>query len=161
MADGIRDPDEAAFREDLQRTGFVVGEASGHWAIVEITWPHVLVWIAAAGRNGSPDQFHFRLRCAGYPGRGPTGALWNAEKNQLLEHSAFPKGRTRVAHVFRTNWENGASLYHPFDGLALEKHSDWPAKYPDKLWTRHHTIGEWLAEFHELLNCDEYEGVAQ
>lgn len=161
MAGGPHSPDEMAFREDLQRPDFVAGEASGHWAIVEIAWPHVLVWIAAEERSGSPDRFHLRLHCAGYPCRGPTGTLWNAERNQPLEHSAFPKGRSRVAHVFRTNWEKGASLYHPFDGLALEKHGDWPAKYPAKLWSRHRSIGEWLAEFHELLNCDEYEGVAQ
>ena len=63
-----------------------------------------------------------------------------------------------MKHVFRTDWEGGQAFYHPFDGFALEKHPDWPEKYPKKLWSRNNTIGDWLAEFHELLNSEEYEG---
>lgn len=159
MSDIALGPDEAAFRTDLSRDAFVSGEALEDWAVVEITWPKVLVWIAAAERKSACCRWYLCLQCAGYPIRGPTGALWDFEKNSPLEYARWPKGRARVAHVFRTNWEGGASLYHPFDGLALEKHSDWPQKYPKKLWSRHRTIGEWLAEFHELLNCDEYEGL--
>jgi hypothetical protein len=159
MEEDARGPDEAAFSEDLEREDFVAGVVRSQWDAVVITWPWVLVWITAAPRPGAPDRFYLRLRCAGYPGRGPAGALWNPNTNFPLDPAAWPKGRARVAHVFRPNWEGGQSLYHPFDGLALEKHPDWPGKYPTKLWSRHHTIGRWLAEFHDLLNCDEYKGV--
>lgn len=152
-------PDEVAFREDLETGTFVVGALSGRWAVVDIEWPYVRGWIAAAKRKEAPDRFHMRMHCAGYPARGPTGALWNNETNTALEHGKWPKGRARVAHVFRTDWEGGQSFYHPFDGLALEKHPEWPEKYPKKLWSRNRTIADWLAEFHELLNSEEYERV--
>src|SRR5262249_27836435 len=110
MAEGARGPDEAAFREDLEREDFVAGVLRSQWDAVEITWPSVLVWIAAATHPDAPDRFYFCLRCAGYPGRGPTGALWNPNTNAPLDQAAWPKGRARVAHVFRPNWEGGQSL---------------------------------------------------
>lgn len=159
MAESAPGPDEAAFREDIKQPGFVAGETNGHWAIVAITWPQVLMWIAAGERKNSPPCFHVRAGCSGYPCRGPTGTFWDPEKKSQLANGLWPKGRARVAHVFRTNWEEGRAFYHPFDGFALEKHSDWPTKYPNKLWTRKHGIANWIAEFHELLNCEEYQGV--
>ncbi|MAT67946.1 MAG: hypothetical protein CMJ58_00300 [Planctomycetaceae bacterium] len=155
----VAGPDEAAFREDLLVAEFAAGEVQMQWGLASISWPHVVVWIAAAPRPQSPDRYWFRLNCAGYPGRGPTGSLWNCDQNALLEHRAWPKGRARFAHVFRTDWESGMALYHPYDGHALKTHGNWPAKYPGKLWSRDRNIADWLAEFHDLLNCDEYEGV--
>jgi hypothetical protein len=152
-------PDEIAFREDIKKVNFLAGEANGYWEIVAISWPEILVWIAAGPRKEAPTRFLVRALCGGYPNRGPTGTLWDREKNSQLANALWPKGRARVAHVFRPNWESGSALYHPFDGLTLEKHRDWPEKYAAKLWTRKHTMADWLAEFHELLNCDEYEGV--
>jgi hypothetical protein len=157
MAD--TEPDERALREDVAALDFLAGEVNGYWAIVAITWPNVFAWIAADNRKNAPVRFDVRATCAGYPNRGPTGTFWDAKTKAPLAHPLWPKGRARVAHVFRTDWEGGLSFYHPFDGLALEKHSDWPQKYPSKLWTRDHTMADWLAEFHDLLNCDEYEGV--
>jgi hypothetical protein len=159
MTDSEPGPDETAFRQDIKQANFLAGEANGYWGIVVITWPQVLAWLAAGDRKNAPARFHVRALCAGYPNRGPTGTFWDPDKNSQLAHGLWPKGRARVAHVFRTNWEKGQAFYHPFDGLAFEKHPDWPEKYATKLWTRKDTIADWLAEFHELLNCDEYEGV--
>jgi len=159
MADIESGPDERALREDIAAPAFLAGEANGYWAIVAIAWPEVFAWIAAGDRKNAPTRFHVRARCARYPHRGPTGTFWDPEGKAPLSHARWPKGRSRVKHVFRTNWEDGVAFYHPYDGLALEKHPDWPQKYPKKLWTRNHTIADWLAEFHELLNSDEYEGV--
>ena len=153
------DPDEGMFRNDMTLDAFLVGAASDHWEIFNLDWPYVFTWIEAASRPNSPSRFALRLTCSGYPSRGPTGTLWNQATNGPLEHAAWPKGRQRFAHVFRTDWEGGLSLYHPYDGLALEKHPEWTSKYTARLWTPRHTITDWLAEFHELLNCDEYEGV--
>jgi hypothetical protein len=158
MATVVPGPDEIAFRADLRDGRFAVGELSGQWAITEITWPHVVAWIAVPKRENGPERFYVRIDCGGYPNRGPTGTFWDTATKAALGHGSWPKGRARVKHVFRTDWENGRAFYHPFDGFAFEKHSDWTRKYPRKLWSRDRTIGDWLAEFHELLNSDEYTG---
>ena len=73
-----------------------------------------------------------------------------------IRHGGANGGLAEAAAI---DWENGQSFYHPFDGLAMEKHADWVQKYPMKLWSREFTLGRWLEEFHELLNCDEYRGI--
>src|ERR1022692_335045 len=106
MNDSDRGPDETAFRDDMKQARFLAGEANGYWSIVTITWPHAFLWIAAGGRKNAPDRFHVRAICVGYPSRGPTGTFWDPEKKCQLSHALWPKGRARVAHVFRTNWED-------------------------------------------------------
>src|SRR5580692_7921659 len=69
------------------------------------------------------------------------------------------KGARGSRTSFGRHGKTGYRCTTPFSGYASERHPEWPAKYPTKVWSRKCTIGRWLAEFAELLNCDEYTGV--
>lgn len=160
-------PDQRRFQADIQDGPFLAGVADGRWGRPDdimtagIAWPQVLLWVAAAARNGSPDRFYLLLDCQGYPGQGPTGAFWDSANRCPLPAASWPKGKGQgqVAAVFRPDWEGGRALYHPFDRVTAGKHADWPAKYPHLLWDGRRTILDLLGMVHGLLNCNDYQGV--
>ncbi len=150
---------------DLRDGAFLASVADGRYGLPDeehtkgVAWPHVVIWVAAAQRSGSPDRFHLLLDCQGYPTQGPTGSFWDSNTKGLLVASDWPKGQGQVAAVFRSDWEGGRALYHPFDRYTAGKHADWPAKYPHLLWHSKRTIVDYLGMVHGLLNCNDYRGV--
>lgn len=158
-------PAEQALFDDLAGVEFQVGVAEGRWGLpgsdlkAELpSWPSKVFWIAAAARQGSPDRFYIRLDCTNYPVSAPTGTFWDPVSGTALSFDRRPKGTDRVARVFRTDWNNGTAFYHPYD-RATADHADWPRSYPAVVWTRDHTIVDFLSMLHGLLHSREYTGV--
>src|SRR5262249_20448351 len=146
--------DQRRLELDLQDGPFLAGVADGRWGqpdepLVEgLAWPQVVLWVAAAAREGSPDRFHVLLYCAGYPSRSPTGTFWDAATRRPLAGANWPKGKGQVSAVFRP----AGAFYHPYDRASAAGHTDWPAKYPHLLWDGTRTIVDFLGVIHDLLN---------
>ncbi len=154
-------PDEMALMQDLRIAPFRMAEMDGRWGHLPSTdtkWPFAFFWVSAALRVGSPDRFALRLDCSGYPIVAPTGTFWTLDLAQVLPPGQRPKGRDRVARVFRTDWNGGQALYHPFD-RATADHAGWPSQYPALVWNRSRTIVDYLEVVHGLLHSEEYTGV--
>lgn len=79
----------------------------------------------------------------------------------MLAPAKRPKGKpgSRVAMVFRLDWNNGTAFYHPYDRVAAQGHPDWATTQPHLVWTSDNTIVDFLEEFHSLLNSGDYLGV--
>lgn len=157
-------PDQRRLEGDLLDAPFLAGVAAGHWGLAdadlapEVVWPQAVFWVGAAPRKGSPSRFHLRLDCQGYPSP-PTGTFWDPVTRQQLIAVSWPKGRGQVTAVFRTDWEGGRALYHPFDRVAAGGHGDWRTKYPHLVWDPAiHTIVDFLGMVHDLLNRGDYTG---
>lgn len=160
-------PDQRLFDEDLLSAEFRSGAAKGQWGVPgpevmpeSLSWPNRVLWLAAAPRDRAPDHFYIWLDLAGYRSISPTGTFWDASTKCVLEISKRPKGKpgSRFAMVFRTDWNNSA-FYHPYDRLAAQGHTEWPAQQPHLVWTCNHTIVDYLEEFYSLLNSGDYVGV--
>lgn len=159
-------PDERALHADLRSGRFRLGVAHGRWGFspehaieTAVTWPHLVIWVSAAPRSGAPGRYHLRLECSGYPTLPPSGTFWDPGSANDLEFERRPTGGERVGKVFRTDWESGRALYHPYDRVAAKSHGGWTEKYPGLVWTRDHTIVDLLTEVHKLLQCGDYTGV--
>jgi hypothetical protein len=124
-----------------------------------LTWPNVILWIAAAARPHAPERFYILLDAAGYRAVPPTGAFWDLSTRSQLDIAKRPKGKpgSRFARVFRTDWNNSA-FYHPYDRVAAQSHPGWVKEQPHLLWTDCHTIVDYLEEFYSLLNSGDYLG---
>ena len=160
-------PDQRLFESDLLSAEFRNGVVNGWWGLPEpailpadFAWPQVILWIAAAVREGAPERFYFFLDAAGYRSVPPTGTFWDPGAKSALDVAKRPKGKpgSRFAMVFRTGWNN-AALYHPFDRVAAQSHPQWATEQPHLIWTADHTISDYLAEVHPLLNSGDYLGV--
>jgi len=161
-------PDQRLFDDDLRSVAFRTGVIAGRWErsdgglpAADLPWPAVIFWIAAAHRNNAPDRFFVCLDVAGYRAVPPTGTFWDAATKTTLEFTKRPKGQadSRVAKVFRTDWESGRALYHPYDRVAAQSHPQWAGEQPHLVWTANHTIVDYLSEIHGLLNSGDYVGV--
>jgi hypothetical protein len=161
-------PDQRLFEHDLLSAEFLIGAEKGRWGKpgddllpAGLVWPNVILWIAAAPRPNAPDRFQILLDAAGYRTVPPTGMFWDPNTKATLELSKRPKGtpNSRVAKVFRIDWNNGTAFYHPYDRVAAQGHKEWPKEQPHLVWTANHTIVDFLDEFHSLLNSGEYIGV--
>ncbi len=161
-------PDKRLFEADIGSAAFRSGVVNGWWGLseerillAEITWPQKILWIAAAVREGAPDHFHVSLDLSGYRASAPTGTFWDPATKSMLAVSQRPKGTagSRFAKVFRTDWMDGRAFYHPYDRVAADGHQNWPQRYPYRVWNSDHTIVDYLAEFHALLNSGDYLGV--
>jgi hypothetical protein len=161
-------PDQRLFQYDLLSAEFRIGMEKSHWGFPGndalsdgIAWPKILLWIAAAPRSNAPDRFSIMLDAAGYRSVPPTGTFWDTSSRTPLEPSKRPKGKpnSRVAKVFRTDWENGRAFYHPYDRVAAQGHPNWAKEQPHLVWTDNHTIVDFLVEFHSLLNSGDYLGI--
>ena len=160
-------PDRRAFQTDVESVGFRNGVVKGRWGFPDHgipatppTWPYVILWIAAAERQNSPDRFYLRLNLEGYRTEAPTGTFYDPATGSPLDLTMRPKGRpgSRVEKVFRTDWKSGNAFYHPYDRVALPGHENWETENPNVVWTAEHTIVDYLLEFRKLLNSKDYLG---
>lgn len=151
------DPDERAFRAHLDAPAFQSGADAGRWRLVSVSWPHAVIAISAAEREGSPSEFLLNFELTGYPGAGPKATPWDAEQGSMLAIEKWPKGE-RVAVAFRHGWRTDA-LYIPCDREALAAHADWKQKYVRTAWNETREISHYLRTVHELLNEDDYQGI--
>lgn len=161
-------PDQRLFEADLQSAEFRNGAEKGWWGVAEaearpddLTWPNVIVWIAAAPRPDAPDRYFFSLNCERYRGASPTGTFWDPAEKKTLENKKRPKGKSdsRFAKVFRTDWKSSVAIYHPYDRVAISDHAQWRTEQPHLIWDDKHTIVDWLEEFRGLLQSGDYVGV--
>ena len=151
-------PDERAFHHYVASASFQEGVSRGRWRITGgIEWPYVFVAITAGPRECGPEEFFLRFDMTGYPTSAPTAMPWNPAIGGKLEKEFRPQG-VRVAHIFRTNWEDGDALYAPFDRRAVAWHPDWPQRYPHAAWNTRQGLTPVLNYLHKLLNDDDYTG---
>lgn len=153
-------PDERVFREHLAGGAFRLGVASGAWRCVSISWPIADIAIAAAARERSPEEYHFRFNLSGYPSQAPTARLWDPKTDGPLAFAEWPTGGIRFKKVFRTDWQGGSCLYLPCDRISMQGHCDWPSAYPAQWWTPKCDITHYLRIVSELLTSVVYTGIA-
>lgn len=144
-------PDEAAFRADVAKPAFMLGELEGRWQLVEITWPYALIAIVA--KDGRELVLRFEL--SNYPQTPPTAAPWDVERKAILAFDQWPRGG-RVAPVFNHGWLGGTALYLPCDRLAIEGHDNWRVGMPSMIWRPAVGIVHYLEIVHELLTSRDY-----
>jgi hypothetical protein len=151
-------PDEAAFRAHTGGGRFLAGVDAGEWGRPETCWPHAIIAVSAAERDGSPDEYFLRFLLSGYPNVGATACVWNADEGRMAMEAERPKVRFSPS-PFRTDWRNGEALYLACDRVAADTHSDWPQKYPGDLWDPKRGISKYLISVHEILHSDAYTGI--
>jgi hypothetical protein len=165
----MKSPDQRAFEADLCEAEFRIGFAEGQWGTAteevvpdDIHWPRVVLWIASAKRPAAPDRFYVLLDCANYKTVPPTGTFWDPVTKKMSAVDKRPKGKSgsRVARVFRTDWNNGSAFYHPYDRVAAQTHPNWANEQPHLIWGPDHTIVNLLDELHVLLNSEDYVGIS-
>lgn len=162
-------PDQRAFEADLEEADFCIGIAKGFWGLAEqevlppgLGWPKVVLWVKATARPNAPAQFNVLLDCTNYRAVSPTGTFWDPETKQFLATQKRPKGKpgSRVAQVFRTDWNNGTAFYHPYDRVASQTHPGWSNEYHHLIWDSTSTISDFLqVVLYDLLNSEDYIGV--
>jgi len=161
-------PDQRLFEADLASAQFRAGAQKGYWSLPgtdllpeQPAWPLRIFWVAAAPRSEAPNRFYLQLDLADYRTASPTGTFWDLKTGTMLEAAKRPKGRngSRVAKVFRMDWEEGKAFYHPYDRVAAKGHPQWAAEQPSLIWDSNHTIVDYLEEIHPLLNSGDYIGL--
>jgi hypothetical protein len=150
-------PDERAARLHLRGARFLAGVDAGHWRLVGIDWPHVVVAISAAARENAPEEYALRFDLSGYPIEPPTAAPWDVEQACALDGVGWPKGH-RVGKAFNPGW-NASALYVPCDRTAISDHPGWRQQYARYLWDPSKEITFYLGLVHEMLNDADYQGV--
>ncbi|MBN9547476.1 MAG: hypothetical protein J0H31_00925, partial [Alphaproteobacteria bacterium] len=118
-----------------------------------------LIAVAAPARPNAPCEFGFRFECTGYRQVPATAQPWDLERQAPLAPKLWPTGPVHVCAVFRPDWKQGQCLYLPCDRMSIEGHTDWPAKYPDRLWKPARGIICYLEQIYDLLNESDYTGV--
>lgn len=151
-------PDERALRAALETGRFKAGAASGKWRLVKLEWPEAVFAVAAAPRDGSPNEFGLRLNLEGYPQQAPTATPWHLGRNEKLASHERPKG-ARATKTFRTDWKGGDALYTAYDREGLATYPDWASRYPLSAWHAERDVTFFLERVHELLNAADYEGI--
>lgn len=147
-------PDERAFRADVDRPDFRLGEVEQRWKLVSISWPHAVITITAADLREIALRFHL----SGYPTILPTAQPWHLEHGAPLAHDLWPKSKGgRLGSVFNHGWKHGSALYLPCDREAIEGHDAWRTQMPSKIWRPTDGIVQYLEQVHELLNSRDYE----
>ena len=162
----MKSPDARTFESDVRSARFRNAVVNGWWDLANpdtagTVWPARVLWISAAGRPGAPDRFFLKIDLTGYRANAPTGTFWDPSAQSMLAVSKRPKGRpgSRVAKVFRTDWEDGRAFYHPYDRVAACGHPNWGRKYPHLVWSADCTIVDYLLQFRALLNSGDYVGI--
>ena len=146
-------PDERAFRADVGKPNFRLGEGEGRWRLAEVTWPHALISVKA--KDGR--AYVLRFECSGYPQSPPTAAPWDPERKAILAFELWPRSAGgRVGCVFRPGWKNGSALYLPCDREAIAGHENWRTEMPSKIWRPSDGIVQYLELVHELLHSRDY-----
>jgi hypothetical protein len=146
-------PDERAFRADVAKANFRLGQAERRWRLADVTWPFALIGVTA--KDGR--EYILRFECTGYPQSPPTAGPWDPERNAILAFDRWPRhSGGRVGAVFRTDWKGGSALYLPCDREAIAGHDNWRTQMPSKIWRPQEGIIQYLELVHELLNCRDY-----
>jgi hypothetical protein len=153
-------PDMALLQRDLAAPEFRCGEIEGRWRNVNTTRPHVIIAVSAPERPKSTRWFEFRFECTGYRQNPATAQPWNSATNSPLAVQKWPTGPSIVRSVFRPDWKQAQCLYLPCDRMSIEGHTDWPTKYPNRLWQPARGIIGYVEQIYELLNQSDYTGVA-
>lgn len=150
-------PDERLFKSHLEEASYQLGVDNGFWDIVEISWPIVYLWIAAAAKKNSPDKYYFKFTVDGYSDSAPSACPWDIEKKSVLPLNEWPKGRNHVSKVFNPQWKQDA-LYAPCDRAAMDSgHQNWKTQHPELWWQSHFKITVYLRFLRELLISDDYK----
>jgi len=146
-------PDERAFRADVERPTFRLGQLAGRWRLSTIEWPYIQIGVTAKDER----EFVLRFNCAGFPQSPPTAGPWDPELNQILAFDKWPRGQGgRLSAVFRPEWKGGSALYVPCDRESIIGHENWAVEMPAKIWKPAAGICHYLEIVHELLNCRDY-----
>jgi len=148
---------ERLLRDDLARGPFLAGTDRGHWRLVELAFPHLIIEVAAAARAGSPDWLALRFDVTHYP-QAPSGQPWDVSARGPLPARLWPAGNERILRIFNPGWRVDA-LYFPMDRLALEGHGPWLTVPGCRGWDPGKDISQYLQVVHELLTEDGYTGV--
>ena len=150
--------------QHTKKAEFIIGVEKGHWGIVGedpqcSTWPLVYLWVSAPERGNGSHRYYFRFDLTGYPAQAPTACPWDMQKGHKLAYEEWPGGGSIVNTVFRTDWNNGNSLYAPCDRLAdLPGHPDWANTHTDFYWNSTRTIVTYLNFIYETINSGSYFG---
>jgi hypothetical protein len=151
-------PDERAFRADVAKAAFRLGQAEGRWLLVDVTWPFALISVTA--KDGV--AYLLRFNCMGYPQAPPTAGPWDLDRNAILAFDQWPKsGGGRVGAVFNSGWKMGTALYLPCDRESVAGHDNWRTEMPSKIWRPSEGIIQYLELVHELLHCRDYSPPAR
>lgn len=146
-------PDERAFKADVAKARFRLGQADKRWRLVNITWPFALISVTA--KDGR--EFVLRFNCSGYPQSPPTAGPWDINRDTILAFDLWPRSQGgRLGSVFRTEWKGGSALYLPCDRESIAGHDNWRTEMPSKIWDPAAGIVQYLELVHELLNCKDY-----
>ena len=146
-------PDQRAFKADVGKAEFRLGEVDGRWHLVKIIWPFVLIAVTAKDQQ----EYILRFNCSNYPQAPPTAGPWDLSHNTVLAFDLWPRGQGgRVSAVFRTDWKKGTALYLPCDRESIRGHGNWRYEMPSKIWRPKDGIVQYLVLVHELLNCQDY-----
>ncbi len=153
-------PDEDTFRAHLAEGAFQSGVDRGRWRLLSITWPIAIIAVAAAEREGTPDEFAFRFELSNYPAQVPTARPWNPETNAPLDAAKWPNGVNRVQGAFNPGYKNGTCLYLPCDREAFDNgHQAWRTQHPEMIWTASSDITHYLRIIYDLLQSRDYKGI--
>lgn len=150
-------PDERAFRADVAKPAFRLGQVEGRWRLQDVTWPYALIGVTA--RDGR--EYILRFDCSAYPQSPPTAGPWDIDRNAILAFDRWPRGGGRFGAVFNPGWKMGTALYLPCDREALAGHDHWRTQMPSKIWRPSEGIVQYLELVHELLHCREYSPPAR
>lgn len=146
-------PDERAFRADVARPSFRLGQLEGRWRLIDVTWPFALIGVIA--KDGR--EFVLRFNGMRYPDTPPTAGPWDHEANATLAPDRWPRSAGgRVAAVFNSGWKGGTALYLPCDRESIAGHDHWRAQMPSKIWRPADGIVQYLELVHELLHSRDY-----
>lgn len=150
-------PDERVFRAHVGRGAFLSGEDRGRWRLVSIDWPHAVICVSAAPRDGGPEEYAFRFGLSDYPQSPPTAHPWDLESDSPLDTGRWPGGTSHVSRAFNPLW-NPRAIYVPFDRQAIAGHDAWRTQHPHLIWSPDRDITLYLRTLYELLNSSDYTG---
>ena len=145
-------PDERAFRADVAKPNFRLGQLEGRWRLIEVNWPQA--WIGVAAKDGR--EYALRFNAADYPQTPPTACPWDLGRQAILAFDQWPKGGGRVGAVFNPGWKGGTALYLPCDREAIAGHDHWRTDMPSKIWKPDEGIVQYLELVHDLLHSRDY-----
>jgi hypothetical protein len=146
-------PDERAFRAEVAKAKFEIGQSERRWRLIDIAWPFAFIGVTA--RDGA--EYVLRFNVSGYPQSPPTAGPWDIARSAIMAAERWPKSRGgRVGAVFRLDWKGGTALYLPCDRESIAGHDNWRTEQPSKIWRPADGIVQYLELVHELLNCHDY-----
>lgn len=152
-------PDESTFLAHLEEGNFQSGIDRGRWRLVSTKWPHAVIVVNAAERDGAPSEYAFRFELSNYPSQSPTAQPWNVAGDSALPLAKWPGGVNRVANAFN-GYKEGTCLYLPCDRNALDTgHAAWRNLHPEMIWTASSDITHYLRIIHDLLQSRDYRGL--